>query len=132
MGDRATIVAPAIISVQIACSGWERANSLCGCTGDTGSTPIASRFFPLTGACGGSHALQGYTPEEVHVIKPSRCPGFTEQTGGLTRGITLHTTQPAARNSPDHWLADLVDLLRRGDLAPATVRGYHYDLQQFT
>jgi hypothetical protein len=44
----------------------------------------------------------------------------------------LRTTQPAARNSPDHWLADLVDLLRRGDLAPATVRGYHYDLQQFT
>jgi site-specific recombinase XerD len=43
----------------------------------------------------------------------------------------LRTTQPAERKSPDRWLADFVGRLRREDLAPATVRGYRYDLQQF-
>jgi site-specific recombinase XerD len=43
----------------------------------------------------------------------------------------LRTTQPAARNSPDRWLADFVGRLRRDDLAQATVGGYRYDLQQF-
>ena len=43
----------------------------------------------------------------------------------------MRTTQPAERKSPDRWLADFVGRLRRDDLAPATVRGYRYDLQQF-
>ena len=67
----------------------------------------------------------------LHVIKCFSRPGFTQQTGGLTRGTTLRTTQPAERKSPDRWLADFVGRLRRDDLAPATVRGYRYDLEQF-
>jgi site-specific recombinase XerD len=43
----------------------------------------------------------------------------------------LRTTPPAERKSPDRWLADFVSRLRRDDLAPATVRGYRYDLQYF-
>jgi hypothetical protein len=43
----------------------------------------------------------------------------------------LRTTQPAERKSPDRWLADFVGRLRRDDLAPATVRGYRYDLERF-
>jgi hypothetical protein len=43
----------------------------------------------------------------------------------------LRTTQPAARNLPDRWLTDFVGRLRRDDPAPATVRGYRYDLQTF-
>lgn len=67
----------------------------------------------------------------LHVIKRSSHPGFTQQTGSLTRGTTLRTTQPAERKSPERWLADFAGSLRRDDLAPATVRGYRYDLQQF-
>jgi hypothetical protein len=51
--------------------------------------------------------------------------------GGQPRGTTLRTTQPAERKSRDRWFADFVGRLRRDDLAPATVRGYRYDLQQF-
>jgi hypothetical protein len=43
----------------------------------------------------------------------------------------LRTTQPAERKLPDRWLADFVGRLRRDDLAPARVRGYRYDLEQF-
>jgi integrase/recombinase XerC len=43
----------------------------------------------------------------------------------------LRTTQPAERKFSDRWLADFVGRLRRDDLAPATVRGYRYDLEQF-
>jgi len=43
----------------------------------------------------------------------------------------LRTTPPGEANSPDRWLADFVGRLRRDDLAPATVRGYRYDLNQF-
>ena len=45
--------------------------------------------------------------------------------------MTLRTTPPGEANSPDGWLADFVGRLRRDDLAPATVRGYRYDLNQF-
>jgi hypothetical protein len=35
------------------------------------------------------------------------------------------------RKSPDRWLAVFVGGRRRDDLAPATVRGYRYNLEQF-
>ena len=58
-------------------------------------------------------------------------PGFHAINWESDAGITLRTTQPAERNSPDRWLADLVSHLRRDDLAHATVHGYRYDLKQF-
>jgi len=60
-----------------------------------------------------------------------QAPGFHAINRGLTRGMTLRTTPPGEANSPDRWLADFVGRLRRDDLAPATVRGYRYDLNQF-
>ena len=46
------------------------------------------------------------------------------------RHIAYNPAQRSAK-SPESWLADFVGRLRRDDLAPATVRGYRYDLQQF-
>jgi integrase/recombinase XerD len=43
----------------------------------------------------------------------------------------LRTIQRAGPNSADRWLADFLSQLQRDDLAPATVRGYRYDLRQF-
>jgi site-specific recombinase XerD len=43
----------------------------------------------------------------------------------------LRTIQRAGANSADRWLADFLGQLQRDDLAPATVRGYRYDLHQF-
>jgi hypothetical protein len=73
----------------------------------------------------------GLVQLSLHVINRLHLPGFTQQTGGLTRGTTLRTTQPAKRKSPDRWHADFVGRLGRDDLASATVRGYRYDLERF-
>jgi integrase/recombinase XerC len=43
----------------------------------------------------------------------------------------LRTIQRAGPNSADRWLADFLGQLQREHLAPATVRGYRYDLRQF-
>jgi hypothetical protein len=48
-------------------------------------------------------------------------PGFHAINWESDARITLRTTQPAERNSPDRWLADLVSHLRRDDLAHARV-----------
>jgi site-specific recombinase XerD len=50
---------------------------------------------------------------------------------GLRRGTALRTIQRAGPNSADRWLADFLGQLQRDDLAPATVRGYRYDLRLF-
>jgi Phage integrase, N-terminal SAM-like domain len=67
--------------------------------------------------------------KETSAFQP---PGFHAiNRGSLTQGATLRTTQPPERKSLERWLAGFVCRLRRDDLAPATVRGYCYDLQQF-
>ncbi len=43
----------------------------------------------------------------------------------------MRTIQRAGPNPGDRWLADFLNQLQRDDLAPATVRGYRYDLHQF-
>lgn len=43
----------------------------------------------------------------------------------------MRTIPRAGLNSADRWLADFLSQLQRDDLAPATVRGYRYDLRQF-
>ena len=93
--------------------------------------PIASSENYGANPASGGIPQSGLVQLALHVIKRLNRPGFTQQTGGLTRGTTLRTTQPAERKSPDRWLADFVGRLRRDDLAPATVRGYRYDLEQF-
>jgi len=46
--------------------------------------------------------------------------------------MTLRAIQPAAYPPGDHpWLAGFLKQLRREDLSPITVRGYHSDLQLF-
>jgi len=44
-------------------------------------------------------------------------------------GIAYNTA--SRPNSADRWLADFLGQLQRDDLAPATVRGYRYDLLWF-
>jgi site-specific recombinase XerD len=63
--------------------------------------------------------------------KACEAPGFHPTNGGSKAGDQIAYNQPAERKSPDRWLADFVGRLRRDDLAPATVRGYRYDLEQF-
>src|SRR6516162_310971 len=67
----------------------------------------------------------------MRAIKRSRPPYFTQQSGGLRRGTALRTIQRAGPNSADRWLTDFLGQLQRDDLAPATVRGYRYDLRHF-
>src|SRR5271165_1413063 len=59
-------------------------------------------------------------------------PYCTQQTGGLTRGMTLRAIQTAEAivTEPD-WMAAFLASLTRDDLAPATLRGYRYDLRHF-
>jgi len=45
--------------------------------------------------------------------------------------MALRTIQRAGANSADRWVVDFLGQLQRDDLAPATVRGYRYDLRQF-
>ena len=59
----------------------------------------------------------------------------TQQTGGLTRGVTLRaiqaTSAPPPPASDPAWMALFPDSLAREDPAPATLRGYRYDLRHF-
>src|SRR5271167_1356397 len=56
----------------------------------------------------------------------------TQQTGTLTRGMTLRAIQAAAAiNAEPGWMAAFLASLARDDLAPATLRGYRYDLRHF-
>ena len=56
----------------------------------------------------------------------------TQHTGGLTRGMALRAIQTAEAiiAEPD-WMAAFLASLARDDLAPATLRGYRYDLRHF-
>ncbi len=57
----------------------------------------------------------------------------TQQTGVLTRGMTLRAIHAAPVNvsSEPSWMAAFLAGLARDDLAPATLRGYRYDLRHF-
>jgi integrase/recombinase XerC len=56
----------------------------------------------------------------------------TQQTEGLTRGMTLRAIQAAeAIAAEPGWMASFLASLARDDLAPATLRGYRYDLRHF-
>jgi len=56
----------------------------------------------------------------------------TQQTGVLTRGMTLRAIQTAeAIAAEPGWMASFLASLARDDLAPATLRGYRYDLRHF-
>ncbi len=57
----------------------------------------------------------------------------TQQTAGLTRGVTLRAIQAAGADAvvePD-WMVPFLASLARDDLSPATLRGYRYDLRHF-
>ena len=56
----------------------------------------------------------------------------TQQTEGLTWGMTLRAinTAEAIAGEPG-WMASFLASLARDDLAPATLRGYRYDLRHF-
>jgi hypothetical protein len=59
-------------------------------------------------------------------------PYFTQQSSKAGDGIAYNTIQRDGPNSADRcWLADFLSRLQRDDLAPATLRGYRYDLRQF-
>ena len=59
-------------------------------------------------------------------------PYCTQQTGVLTRGMTLRAIQAAeAIAAEPGWMASFLASLARDDLAPATLRGYRYDLRHF-
>ncbi|MEL6065126.1 tyrosine-type recombinase/integrase [Methylobacterium sp. DCY52] len=57
----------------------------------------------------------------------------TQQTGWLTRGMTLRAIHAADAEALDEaeWMAPFLANLARDDLAPATLRGYRYDLRHF-
>lgn len=64
----------------------------------------------------------------------ARCrPYFTQQTGGLTRGLTLREIQQAGRKSIEglSWVEDFRLALSTEDLALTTVRAYCGDLESF-
>lgn len=57
----------------------------------------------------------------------------TQQTGGLTQGMTLraiHAADTDALDEPE-WMTSFLASLARDDLAPATLRGYRYDVRHF-
>src|SRR3954447_13526392 len=51
----------------------------------------------------------------------------------LTRGMTLRAVHAAAVDAPGEpgWMAPFLASLARDDLAPATLRGYRYDLRHW-
>src|SRR5512146_2400391 len=61
------------------------------------------------------------------------CPLYcTQQTGPLSRGLSLREIPPSHPKSGDHpWLAAFLKALAREDVAPVTVRGYRSDLGLF-
>jgi site-specific recombinase XerD len=59
-------------------------------------------------------------------------PYCTQQTGVLTRGMTLRAIQTTEVIAAEPgWMASFLASLARDDLAPATLRGYRYDLRHF-
>jgi hypothetical protein len=59
-------------------------------------------------------------------------PYCTQQTGVLTREMTLRAIQTTeAIAAKPGWMASFLVSLARDDLAPATLRGYRYDLRHF-
>ena len=61
------------------------------------------------------------------------CPPYcTQQTGVLTRGLTLREIPPRHAKSGEHpWITAFLNALSREDIAAATVRGYRSDLGVF-
>ena len=56
----------------------------------------------------------------------------TQQTGPLTRGLTLREIPPRPPKSREHpWVAAFLKALTREDIAPVTLRGYRSDLGLF-
>jgi integrase/recombinase XerC len=59
-------------------------------------------------------------------------PYCTQQIRVLTQGMTLRAIQAAeAIAAEPGWMASFLASLARDDLAPATLRGYRYDLRHF-
>jgi integrase/recombinase XerC len=59
-------------------------------------------------------------------------PYCTQQNGVLTQGMTLRAIQTVeAIAAEPGWMASFLASLARDDLAPATLRGYRYDLRHF-
>jgi site-specific recombinase XerD len=59
-------------------------------------------------------------------------PYCTQQTGVLTRGLTLREIQPPRPKSAEHpWVAAFLKALGHEDVASVTVRGYRSDLRLF-
>jgi site-specific recombinase XerD len=68
----------------------------------------------------------------LHVISAVETPYCTQQTGGLTWGMTLRAIHAAeAIAGEPGWMVSFLASLARDDLAPATLRGYRYDLRHF-
>ena len=66
----------------------------------------------------------------ISVIETVYC---TQEMRGLTRGMPLRPIHPPPANAPGEpgWMAPFLASLTRDDLAPATLRGYRYDLRHF-
>ena len=68
----------------------------------------------------------------MHAGSVIEMPYCTQQTGVLTRGVTLRAIQTAEVIAAEPgWMASFLASLARDDLAPATLRGYRYDLRHF-
>jgi site-specific recombinase XerD len=68
----------------------------------------------------------------MHAVLVIETPYCTQQTGVLTRGMTLRAIQAAeAIAAEPGWMVSFLASLARDDLAPATLRGYRYDLRHF-
>jgi len=68
----------------------------------------------------------------MHACLVIETPYCTQQTGVLTQGMTLRAIQTAEAIAAEPvWLASFLASLARDDLAPATLRGYRYDLRHF-
>jgi len=75
-----------------------------------------------------------FVQSAMHAASSFNVAYCTQQTGGLTRGMTLRAI-PAALVTPHPaepgWMAPFLASLAHDDLAPATLRGYRYDLRHF-
>ena len=68
----------------------------------------------------------------MHADLVIETPYCTQQTGVLTQGMTLRAIQAAGAIAAEPgWMASFLASLARDDLAPATLRGYRYDLRHF-
>ena len=68
--------------------------------------------------------------DAISLIETVYC---TQQTRGLTWGMPLRPIHPPTANAPSEpgWMAPFLASLASDDLAPATLRGYRYDLRHF-